>query len=56
MIGLVRNHKKKENEPKIANGIDNDEELSAKASEEEIKKGDYTCVTRLTPGDADPDE
>lgn len=42
--------------PTIANGIDNDEELSARASKEEIKQGDYTKVTRLVWDEYDPSE
>lgn len=38
-------------EPTIATGIDDDEELSQKASSEEIKKGEYTRVISLTGDD-----
>ncbi|MFC7391972.1 hypothetical protein [Scopulibacillus cellulosilyticus] len=47
-----KKHLKKKDESKIATGIDDDEELSARASEEEIEKGEYTRVIRLTE-DAD---
>ncbi|MDE5413534.1 MAG: hypothetical protein LPK26_08430 [Bacillaceae bacterium] len=36
-----------ENEPQIATGIDDDEELSQKATKEEIERGDYTRVVSL---------
>ncbi len=36
-----------DNEPTIATGIDDDEELSRKATPEEIKRGDYTRVVSL---------
>lgn len=42
--------------PTIANGIDNDEELAEEATEEEIKRGDYTKVTRLAWDEYDPSE
>ncbi|TWI57929.1 hypothetical protein [Halalkalibacter nanhaiisediminis] len=38
-------------EPTIATGIDDDEELSQKASLEDMKKGDYTRVISLTDND-----
>ncbi|MBU9714065.1 hypothetical protein [Evansella tamaricis] len=39
--------KDQETEASIATGIDDDEELSQRATEEEIKKGEYTRVTSL---------
>lgn len=42
--------------PTIATGIDDDAELEAKATKEEVARGDYTRVTRLVwdgPRDAD---
>ncbi|WP_169819196.1 hypothetical protein [Anaerobacillus arseniciselenatis] len=36
-----------ENEPTIATGIDDDEELSENATSEEKKRGDYTKVVTL---------
>lgn len=45
---------KKRNEPTIAPGIDNDEELNAEATESEVEKGDYTEVTRLVWDENDP--
>ncbi|MBU8905700.1 hypothetical protein [Desertibacillus haloalkaliphilus] len=35
-------------EPTIATGIDDDEELSQKATEEDVKKGESTTVVRLS--------
>ncbi|MFC5714334.1 hypothetical protein ACFPU1_16410 [Thalassorhabdus alkalitolerans] len=40
-------------EPTIANGIDDDEELSERATEEEIKNGESTRVITLSY-DEDP--
>lgn len=39
--------KRNEEEPTMATGIDDDEELSERASEEEVKKGEYTKVVSL---------
>ncbi|WP_018664689.1 hypothetical protein [Heyndrickxia acidiproducens] len=46
--------KKNEKEPTIATGIDDQEELNQKATEEEIEKGEYTSVTRLSLDENDP--
>lgn len=40
--------------PRIANGIDNDEELEQKATKAEVKKGEYTKVTKLSFDEVDP--
>jgi hypothetical protein len=40
-------------EPTVAPGIDNDEELEQSASTNEVTKGDYTQVTTLTLDDLD---
>lgn len=45
---------KLKNEPTIAPGIDDYEELDQKASEEEVEKGEYTSVTTLSLDEADP--
>jgi len=37
----------KKHDPEVAPGIDNDDELEAKATEREIQEGDTTSVTRL---------
>ncbi|WP_198029764.1 hypothetical protein [Bacillus sp. J33] len=42
------------NEPTIAPGMDDEEELNQRASEDEIKKGEYTPVTRLSLDEVDP--
>ncbi|WP_169737867.1 hypothetical protein [Alkalihalobacterium bogoriense] len=39
---------KEKNKPTIAPGIDNDEELSQKATEEEIKEGEATRVITMS--------
>lgn len=44
----------KPNEPKVAPGIDDDEELRQDASKEEIKNEDYTEVTTLSLDEVDP--
>lgn len=44
----------KDKEPTIAPGIDDEEELNQKASEDEINKGEYTSVTTLSLDEADP--
>jgi hypothetical protein len=46
--------KEKHNEPTIANGMDDQEELEQKASKEEIAKGDYTKVVTLSFDEVNP--
>lgn len=48
------NKKSKNNEPSIAPGMDDSEELEQNASQEEIKKGNYTSVTTLSYDEVDP--
>ncbi|UTR09808.1 hypothetical protein MM300_18250 [Evansella sp. LMS18] len=49
--------KKSQNEePTIATGIDDDEELSAEATPEEIKRGEYTKVITLSYDDERTEE
>ncbi|TCT19972.1 hypothetical protein EDD68_11522 [Melghiribacillus thermohalophilus] len=45
---------KKEDEPVLAPGIDDDEELDQKASKEDIKKGNYTRVVHLSYDEVGP--
>ncbi|MFC4619938.1 hypothetical protein ACFO4N_14590 [Camelliibacillus cellulosilyticus] len=40
--------------PSVANGIDDDEELNAEATKDEIARGDYTKVTKLVWDEYDP--
>jgi hypothetical protein len=40
--------------PTIATGIDDDEELNENATAEEIRRGDYTKVTKLVWDEYDP--
>lgn len=47
---MLKNNKKSE-QPTIASGIDNDEELEQKATNEEINNDEYTQVTTLTLDD-----
>lgn len=44
----------KKDEPTIAPGIDDNEELRQNASKEEIDRGDYTEVTTLSFDEVDP--
>ncbi|WP_198510303.1 hypothetical protein [Bacillus solitudinis] len=44
---MERKRKHDVEEPTIASGMDNDEELSQSATPEEVKKGDYTKVVSL---------
>ncbi|WP_169891022.1 hypothetical protein [Litchfieldia alkalitelluris] len=47
--------KRNENDqPTIAPGMDDQEELEQKASDEEMKKGEYTEVTTLSYDEVDP--
>lgn len=46
--------KKKRPAAKIAPGMNDQEELDQKATQEEIKKGDYTEVTTLSYDEVDP--
>jgi len=54
--GVVSMGKKdrKEKEPTIANGMDDQEELNQNASKEEIAKDDYTKVVTLSYDEVDP--
>ncbi len=45
---------KRKQEPPVAPGRDDREELERRASEEEIREGDYTEVTTLSWDEADP--
>ena len=45
---------KRKQEPTVAPGMDDREELERRASEEEIREGDYTKVTTLSWDEADP--
>ncbi|MCM3023751.1 hypothetical protein [Heyndrickxia ginsengihumi] len=47
-------NKKKENEPTIAPGMDDQEELNQSATEEEIEEGEYTSVTTFSWDEVDP--
>ncbi|TCP20969.1 hypothetical protein EV207_14720 [Scopulibacillus darangshiensis] len=49
-----RNRDKEAEGPTVAPGIDDDKELSADASQEEIEAGDFTRVTKLSDGDVAP--
>ncbi|MGV3487932.1 MAG: hypothetical protein ACO1OC_05025 [Tuberibacillus sp.] len=51
---MERKDQEEKKAPTIANGIDNDEELEADATEAEIKRGDYTKVTKLIWDEYDP--
>ncbi|WML44779.1 hypothetical protein [Neobacillus sp. PS3-40] len=44
----------RKNEPTIAPGMDDQEELEQKASEKEIEKGEFTSVTTLSFDEVDP--
>ncbi|WP_202617841.1 hypothetical protein [Bacillus dakarensis] len=46
--------KKNENNPTVAPGMDDQEELQQSATEEEIKENDYTSVTTLSNDEIDP--
>ncbi|MCM3730799.1 hypothetical protein M3196_03870 [Fictibacillus nanhaiensis] len=48
------NEKKKKDEPTIAPGMDDKEELMQDATEHEIKEGEYTSVTTLSWDEVDP--
>jgi hypothetical protein len=45
---------KKKKEPTIAPGMNDNEELEQKASEVEIKKGEYTSVTKMSWDEVNP--
>jgi hypothetical protein len=53
---VVMMKEKREEENKIAPGLNTHEELEKKASEEEIARGDYTEVTTLSYDEVDPSE
>jgi hypothetical protein len=45
---------KNKNDPTLATGIDDDEDLEKPASKEEIEKGEFTNVTTLSLDEVDP--
>jgi hypothetical protein len=51
---IKMNEKKKKDEPTIAPGMDDKEELMQDATEHEIKEGEYTSVTTLSWDEVDP--
>lgn len=46
--------KRDTDEPTLAPGIDEEEELNQEATEEDIEEGDYTQVTRVILDENDP--
>ncbi|WP_449621513.1 hypothetical protein [Robertmurraya sp. Marseille-Q9965] len=48
------NKKKNGHEPTMAPGMNDQEELKQDATDEEIDKGEYTNVTRLSFDEVDP--
>lgn len=46
--------KKRQDEPTVAPGIDDDEELNAEPTEEAREEGETTVVTRLVLDENDP--
>ncbi|AKP48623.1 hypothetical protein [Bacillus smithii] len=46
-------NKKKEQQPSLAPGIDDEEELDQRATEEEIERGEFTEVTHLSYDEVD---
>ncbi|MBM7716366.1 hypothetical protein JOC94_003386 [Bacillus thermophilus] len=46
--------KDRKNEPTIAPGIDDQEKMIQKATTKEVRKGEYTRVTRLSYDEVDP--
>jgi hypothetical protein len=53
-ICLFKRKNDKNNVPTIAPGMNDQEELEQNASEEEVKKGEYTSVTTLSFDEVDP--
>lgn len=45
---------KKKNEPTVAPGMNDNEELEQKATEAEKKEGEYTTVTKLSWDEVEP--
>lgn len=52
----TKKQNKEENEPTLAAGMDDQEELDQSATHEEIEKGDFTKVTTLSFDEVDPSE
>lgn len=52
---MAKKNEKKQ-QPTIATGIDDDEELNEKATPKEVKEDDATRVTRLSYDEVDPSE
>ena len=53
---MIKKTNAKKDEANIATGIDDDEELNAKATPEEVKQGDYTKVITLSYDDEKTNE
>lgn len=51
---MEQGKEKRKQEPTVAPGMDDREELEQRASEEEIREGEYTEVTSLSWDEADP--
>jgi hypothetical protein len=56
LLFMSEKKKSQNEEPTIATGIDDDEELSAEATPEEIKRGEYTKVITLSYDDERTEE
>lgn len=50
---MEQGKRKRKKEPTLAPGMDDREELEQRASEEEIREGDYTEVTTLSWDEVD---
>jgi hypothetical protein len=50
---MVKGKGKRKQEPTVAPGMDDREELEQKPTEEEMKRGDYTEVTALSWDEVD---
>ena len=54
MDHLKKQSLNQKNEPTMAPGMDDKDELNRKATKEEISKGEYTEVTTLSLDEVDP--
>lgn len=53
-IRMDQDKRKKRDDEKVAPGLDAEDALEKDASEEEVEKGEYTQVTKLTLDEYDP--
>lgn len=54
MVWMAKENGKKQNNPTIAPGMDDQEELEKSATQKEVEREEYTSVTTLSFDEVDP--